>query len=51
MSEVKVTGQGQVELFVSRAQLPPIDPFPIIGFYLYHVISADESNIWTTSGI
>ena len=28
-----------------------IDPFPIIGFYLYHVISADQSNNWTTSGI
>ena len=25
--------------------------FPIIGFYLYHVISADQSNNWTTSGI
>ena len=29
----------------------PIDPFPIIGFYLYHVISANQSNNWTTSGI
>ena len=28
-----------------------IDPFPIIGFYLYHVISADQSNNWTTSGM
>ena len=28
-----------------------IDPFPIIGFYLYHVISADQSNNLTTSGI
>ena len=28
-----------------------IDPFPIIGFYLYHVISADQFNNWTTSGI
>ena len=28
-----------------------IDPFPIIGFYLYHVISAYQSNNWTTSGI
>ena len=28
-----------------------IDPFPIIGFYLYHVISADQSNNWTSSGI
>ena len=28
-----------------------IDPFPIIGFYLYHVIPADQSNNWTTSGI
>ena len=28
-----------------------IDPFPIIGFYLYHVLSADQSNNWTTSGI
>ena len=28
-----------------------IDPFPIIGIYLYHVISADQSNNWTTSGI
>ena len=28
-----------------------IDPFPIIGFYLYHVISADQSNKWTTYGI
>ena len=25
--------------------------FPIIGFYLYHVISADQSNNWTTSGM
>ena len=28
-----------------------IDPFPIIGFYLYHVISADQYTNWTTSGI
>ena len=28
-----------------------IDPFPIIGFYLYHVISAGQSNNWTTSGM
>ena len=28
-----------------------IDPFPIIGFYLYHVISADQFNNWTTSDI
>ena len=31
--------------------LNPIDPFPIIGFYLYHVIPADQSNNWTTSGM
>ena len=28
-----------------------IDPFPITGFYLYHVISADQTSNWTTSGI
>ena len=28
-----------------------IGPFPIIGVYLYHVILADQSNNWTTSGI
>ena len=32
-------------------EMMTIDPFPIIGFYLYHVISADQSNNWTTSGI
>ena len=32
-------------------QYSGIDPFPIIGFYLYHVISADQSNNWTTSGM
>ena len=25
--------------------------FPIIGFYLYQVISTDQFNNWTTSGI
>ena len=31
--------------------IPRIDPFPIIRYYLYHVISADQSSNWTTSGI
>ena len=29
----------------------PIEEFPIIGFYLYHVTSAGQSSNWTTSGI
>ena len=29
----------------------PIEEFPIIGFYLYHVTSTGQSSNWTTSGI
>ena len=45
MAEFQGTASGCITTHVR------IDPFPIIGFYLYHVISADQSNNWTTSGI
>ena len=41
----------QKYVFQSKQELWEIDPFPIIGFYLYHVISAGQSNNWTTSGM
>ena len=40
-------GPDATSIFYSQ----PIEEFPIIGFYLYHVTSAGESSNWTTSGI
>ena len=49
MITFRTTSVYSIPLKLSVVEL--IDPFPIIGFYLYHVISADQSNNWTTSGI
>ena len=50
---VNATGMANMLIcrHVANLAIRPIEEFPIIGFYLYHLTSAGQSSNWTTSGI